>query len=90
MYVYIYIYILIHICIFKSDHSIRKIEHSAMAERQREKRKEKPEKTPDSEEDSEAEDAPHHQMQPFQLAKDIMDVVDPTAPNMIAFHDGKT
>jgi len=61
-----------------------------MAERQREKRKEKPEKTPDSEEDSEAEDAPHHQMQPFQLAKDIMDVVDPTAPNMIAFHDGKT
>jgi hypothetical protein len=61
-----------------------------MAEREREKRKEKPEKEPDSEEDSEVDDVPHHQKQPFQQAKDIMDAVDPTAPNMIAFNNGKT
>ena len=72
------------------DHSIRNIEHSAMAEREREKRKEKPGKEPVSEQDSEEDDATHHQKKAFQKAKDIMDAVDATAPNMVAFNDGKT
>ena len=73
------------------DHSIRKIEHSAMAEKEREKRKEKPAQSPpDSEEESDADDASRQHKEAFQLAKDIMDDLDPTVPNMIAFNDGKT
>jgi len=62
-----------------------------MAEKEREKRKEKPAQPPqDSEEESEAEDASHHQKEAFQQAKDIMDDLDPTVPNMVAYNDGKT
>jgi hypothetical protein len=62
-----------------------------MAENEREKRKEKTAlPPPDSEEESDAEDASCQHKEALQLAKDIMDELDFTVPNMIAFNDGKT